>query len=93
MKFKDYQIRPYRGFNDIVANKYELVKWTVDNEGASYCFVIAFIEWNKKEPCWEFRSVGTRYLEHSINGLNEWVLKYLDALELTINEQNELGDI
>ena len=97
MKFKDFEIRPTRFFDGHTdPKKWEVVKWghcepieVIDIETGkkkisdTYCFVIAFLEWNEKEPCWEFESVGTRFLEDYEDGLCEFVLKWLELNDLT----------
>lgn len=42
----------------------------------SYCFVIGELEWDTKEPGWDFRSLGTRYLEYGTQELNKWILDF-----------------
>ena len=34
-------------------------------ERTEYCFVVGVLEWNAHEPCFEFRSIGTRWLEEN----------------------------
>lgn len=80
MKFKDFEIRLY------TENCYELVKY---HKNASTCFVVAFIKWDEKDECWDFRSVGLRYLEYYVDGLSEWVLDYLQALSHVLREEDE----
>lgn len=90
MVFKDFEIRQCMSLNDeIISDKYELIKWTTKGFDKRYCFVVAYIEFDRRELGWEFRSVGTRYLEHYVNGLNEWILKYLDCLKLIIKDEDE----
>jgi len=52
-------------------------------------FVIASFWWNYDEPCWEFKSCGTRYLEYYSKGLNEWLLKVMDLLQVQIYANDE----
>ena len=47
------------------------------------CYSVAQIWWNEKEPCWEFESVGTRFLEEYQEGLCEFVLKWIELTDLT----------
>lgn len=39
-----------------------------------YCYTVAFLEWNPKEPCFEFKSVGLRWLR---SGASEDVVKMI----------------
>lgn len=76
MLFKDFE------FKAINPNKYELVKWNITNVGRRNCFVIGCIEYNSKESCWEFVGCGLRYQKYYEDGLNEFVLKYTELLDL-----------
>jgi hypothetical protein len=80
MKFKDFEIRPCHD------NRYELVKY---HKNASTCFVLAFFDWDEKDDYWDFESVGLRYLEHHINGLDEWIIDYLHALTHVLRKDDE----
>ena len=98
MKFKDFEIRPIAfldGHTD--PKRWDVVKWCKRKEPMrvydiglgeykmqdTYCFSVASIWWNEKEPCWEFKSVGTRFLEYYEDGLCEFVLKWLELTDLT----------
>lgn len=104
MKFKDFEIRPTTTLDGSTPrNRYELVKWkkypspieVVDlvtgetKEQQHGCFVIAFLEYNEKEPCWEFRSVGLRYLEYREDGLEDYIQAYLRLLDVCRGENDE----
>ena len=67
--------------------KFDIVKWddcepheamnlkTGKNEIITrYCYTVAFLEWNPKEPCFEFKSVGLRWLR---SGAGEDVIKMI----------------
>lgn len=73
MTYKNFEIRPLEN-----KNRYELVKWYTNV--SPYCITIAFIEWNPKEYDWKFESVGTRFLFEYEEGLNNFILKYLELL-------------
>lgn len=97
MKFKDFEIRPACFIDGHTDSKtWDVVKWchcepieVIDIETGkkkisdTYCFVIAFLEWNEKEPCWEMHSVGTRFLEYYEEGLCEFILKWLESNDST----------
>ena len=70
VKFKSFEIR---GEGD----KYELVKW----QGKG-CFVVGWLEWNRKDECFSFRSCGLRYLQYRENGLAEWLLAWCKMKEV-----------
>ena len=97
MRFKDFEIRPtcfLDGHTD--PKKWDVVKWCKSEPFESvdlrtgekrmcdtYCYSVAQLEWNEKEPCWEFSSVGTRFLEDYEEGLCEFVLKWAELADLT----------
>ena len=53
----------------------------------SHCWSIAHLRWNKKEPCFEFESVGTRYLVYRKEGLEEWLLKWCELKKIEYNHE------
>lgn len=97
MKFKDFEIRPTAfidGHTD--PKKWDVVKWkkhdpigvlnlkTGEHEMLTEsCFSVAQLEWNDKEPCWEMRSVGPRFLQYYQEGLCEFILKWMELTDLT----------
>lgn len=98
MKFKDFEIRPtcfLNGHKD--PKRWDVVKWEKHDNPIqvtewetgkkkmqdTFCFSVAFLEWNDKESCWEMRSVGTRFLEYYEEGLCEFILKWLELTDLT----------
>lgn len=97
MLFKDFEIRPYHDIKgEVDPKRFEVVKWVeteprevVDGRtgqkkiSTRFCFVVAWIWWNNKEPCWEFESVGTRFLEYYEEGLCEFIRKWLELTNLT----------
>lgn len=94
-KFKDFEIRPTTHLDGHTeANRFDVVKWyehepmevtdwkTGEKKTSTRgCFSIAQIWWNEKEPCWEFKSVGTRFIEYYENGLCEYIKKFLELME------------
>ena len=78
--------------------KFDIVKW-VDCEPhevtnlitgkkeiqTRYCYLVAFLEWNPKEPCFEFKSFGLRWLRANAS---EAVIKMI--LDFAENKQREL---
>lgn len=91
MRFKQFEIRKpaFLGnppTEDYYKYNFDIVKWADDN---SYCWSIGFLRWNKKEPCFYFESVGTRYLEHREDGLEEWLLKWCELKEIEYKHEEE----
>lgn len=96
MRFKDFEIRPTTYLDGKKRkNRYDVVKWKkadkpfesisleTGEKGMTdtYCFSVAHIYWNEKEPCWEFESVGTRFLEYYEEGLAQFVYKFIEVLD------------
>ena len=46
-----------------------------------YNWVIAILEWNPKEPCYELRSIGMRLAESGSTKLLKWILKFSEEAE------------
>ena len=98
MKFKDFEIRPACFIDGHTDPKYfdlvkcyktdKPVKVTDAKTGEekmqdTFCYSVAQIWWNEKEPCWEMHSVGTRFLEYYEEGLSEFILKWVESNDLT----------
>jgi hypothetical protein len=84
MRFKNFEIRKCSFIGEPPTSDYhkwnfDVVKWADDN---SHCWSIGRLEWNRKEPCFEFRSIGTRYLQYREDGLEEWLLKWCEMQEV-----------
>lgn len=94
IRFKNFEIRP-TAFLDghIDPTKFDVVKW-YDHEpweainlrtgkketSTRSCYSIAHIYWDEKEPCWEFSSVGTRFLEDYEEGLCEFIREWIELI-------------
>lgn len=76
MRFKDFEIHPCVGIN-AETHDFELVKYK-----GGYCYVVAWLDWDSSEPCWEFSSVGTRFLEDYEEGLSEWIMSFLEMQDV-----------
>ena len=84
MRFKQFEIRKPNLIgtpptDDYYEYNFDVVKWADDN---SHCWSIGHLTWNKKEPCFEFKSCGTRYLQYREDGLEEWLLKWFELKEI-----------
>lgn len=80
---------------DVFPNMIHIVKWEETEPmeiysltekkmvtRTSYCYVIAELEWDSKERDWEFRSIGTRYLEDGTEELNKWILEFCNKYKV-----------
>lgn len=96
MQFKDFEIRPVKSLDGVIDPKrFELVKWYdhepyVHGESTSTrsCFVVAWLEWNDKEPCFELTSVGLRLVKNWVDGLDKFIVKWCEMAEVCM-EDNE----
>ena len=94
MQFKDFEIRPVKSLDGVIdPNRFELVKWYnhepyVHGESTSTrsCFVVAWLEWNAKEPCFELTSVGLRLVENWTDGLDQFIIKWCEMAEVCMEE-------
>lgn len=94
MQFKDFEIRPVKSLDGVIDPKrFELVKWYdhepyVHGESTSTrsCFVVAWLEWNDKEPCFELTSVGLRLVKNWVDGLDKFIIKWCEMAEVCMEE-------
>ena len=96
MRFKDFEIRPVKSLDGVIDPKrFEIVKWYehepyIHGESTSTrsCFVVAWLEWNAKEPCFELTSVGLRLVKDWVDGLDKFIIKWCEMAEVCM-EDNE----
>lgn len=94
MQFKDFEIRPVKSLDGVIDPKrFELVKWYdhepyVHGESTSTrsCFVVAWLEWNAKEPCFELVSVGLRLVKNWVDGLDKFIIRWCEMAEVCMEE-------
>ena len=90
MRFKQFEIRRPTYLTpkseEFYKYNFDIVKWANDN---SHCWSIASLQYNKKEPCFEFKSCGLRYLEYREPGLEEWLIKWCELKELEYRFEEE----
>ena len=100
MQFKDFEISPVKSLDGVIdPNRFELVKWYDHNPvpvtdgrtgekkmSARSCFVVAWLEWNDKEPCFELKSVGLRLVENWVDGLDQFIIKWCEMAEVCMEE-------
>ncbi len=84
MRFKDFEIRPVKTLDGVIDPKrFELVKWCE----TGHCFVVAWLEWNSKEPCFELTSVGLRLVENWTDGLDKFIVKWCEMAEVYMEDE------
>ena len=94
MKFKDFEIRPVKSLDGVIDPKrFELVKWYEhepyvhgENTSTRSCFVVAWLEWNDKEPCFELVSVGLRLVKNWADGLDKFIVKWCEMAEVCMGD-------
>lgn len=81
-RYKGFQIRDVTYLCDPPQNaplQYDIVRWAKDNGGKDYCWSVGRLIYNPKEPCFDFESVGLRWLEANPNeDVNSWVIKWCE---------------
>ena len=95
MKFKDFEIRPVKSLDGVIDTKrFELVKWYDhepyvhgENTSTRSCYVVAWLEWNDKEPCFELVSVGLRLVKNWVDGLDKFIIKWCEMAEVCMEEE------
>lgn len=100
MKFKDFEIRPVKSLNGVIDPKrFELIRWYDHNPvpvtdmltgekkmSTRSCCVVAWLEWNDKEPCFELASVGLRLVENWADGLDKFIIKWCEMAKVCMEE-------
>ena len=80
--------------------RFDIVKWeecephtAIDGETGEerqitkYCYSVGHLEWNNKEPCFEFKSIGLRWLESNpTERVIKMVLGFCNMMESILNE-------
>ena len=93
MRFKQFEIRQCTFIGNPPTPDYhrwnfDIVKWADDN---SYCWSIGSLKWDKKEPGFNFESIGLRYLRDREDGLEEWLLKWCELKEVEYRYEEDAG--
>ena len=73
---------------------YEVTDWITGEKRMSTrsCFSIGTLIWDSKEPGFDFESVGLRYLQYRIDGLEKFILDFCKTMENKLLEDN-LSDL
>ena len=84
MQFKDFEIRPVKSIDGVIDHKrFELVKWYKPE----HCFVVGWLEWNAKEPCFELTSVGLRLVENWEYELDKFIIKWCEMAAVCMEDE------
>ena len=101
MQFRNFEIRPtcfLDGHKD--PKRWDVVKWHAHDPitvtdwhtgekkiSTRSCYSVASLTWDEKEGCWDFASVGLRFLRDYVEGLNEYILKWTEFAALTMEDE------
>lgn len=103
MMFKDFEIRQSTTLDGAtIPGRYELIKW-YDHEpmevtsmrtgekkmSTRSCYVVAWLVWDAKEPCWDISSVGLRLVEDWVDGLDQFIIKWCEMATVCMEEDDE----
>ena len=83
--------------------RYDIVKWVQTEprevysveqrkyiKSTEYCYSVGFLEYNAHEPCFEFQSVGLRWLEcQPTQRVIDMILEFAEKKEKEIEERRE----
>lgn len=84
--------------------KFDIVKWekndppieVLDLEtgkkrmSKEHCYSVAQLVWNEREPCFEFRSVGLRWLEcNADESVVQMILRFAKMMEVCLENGRE----
>lgn len=53
------------------------------------CFSVAQLNWDTKDHCFDFRSIGLRYLQYRIDGLEKFILDFCETMEKQLYPSEE----
>lgn len=87
----NFEMRRTKSSNKRYPIMYEIVKWyntdhpvkcfspelNKEVEKSRFCYVIAFIRFDRKEWDWDFSCIGTRYIDDYVSGMNQWVKDWM----------------
>ena len=87
MRFKNFEIRSSGAdaYGDKDPTLYELVKWYKPE----HCYVVAWLRWDSKEPCWDLQSVGLRLVHDWVEGLDKWILAWCDMATVCMEDDED----
>ncbi len=90
MKYKCYEIRKPTIIGkppteDYFKYNFDLVKWSEDN---THCWSIGFLHYRTNGDGFEFKSVGLRYFEDRVDGLEEFILRWCEFKSFLIESED-----
>ena len=92
-RFHGFQIRDISYFGEPPENvpiQFDVVKWTKNeySEPKEYCYSVANLIYDDKEPCFELRSIGMRWVnEHPSEAVENWISAWCDYKLTELEEE------
>lgn len=92
-RFQGFQIRDINYLGEPPKDapvKFDVVRWAKNSYGESneYCFSVAQLIYNAKEPCFELHSIGMRWVDaHPSKEVEEWISAWCDYKLLELVEE------
>ena len=81
-RYKGFQIRDVACLGEPptdIPPTFDVVKWDSNEKIGKYCYTVRTLEYNAKEPCFEFKSCGLRWFEaHPDEDVENWIIKWCD---------------
>ena len=81
-RYKGFQIRDICYIGDKPENapiEYDVVQWCRDDYDKEYCWSVGHLVYDPKEPCFDFESIGLRWLEaHPNEDVENWIMAWAD---------------
>ena len=81
-RYKGFQIRDVNYLGEPptdIPPTFDVVKWRNEGGTNEYCYTVGRLEYNAKEPCFEFKSCGLRWLaSHPDEDVENWIIKWCD---------------
>ena len=105
-RFQGFQIRDCNYFGEPptdIPPTFDIVKWnqhkpieTINLETgekemrAEHCYSVGLLVYDKKEPCFNFESIGLRWLEaHPSEEVERWIIKWAEYKLEELNNEHD----
>lgn len=67
--------------------EFDIVKWNKDNSVKS-CYSVGYLKWNPREPCFEFQSIGLRWIEAKPSEkVCDMILLFCKMMEIVLDNE------
>ena len=92
-RFQGFQIRDINYLGEPPKNApimFDIVQWTKNgyDEPKEYCYSVANLIYNDREPCFELHSIGMRWVDaHPSREVEDWISAWCDYKLLELEEK------